>query len=251
MSKRISELIRIDPILGNFSTAASTSAPKIRIDGNAKMAIVVSMKAGTVATGMTATAANYVQFAVIEATAASAAGSAISNATVTLGAATAGTVRGAAVGLLKVTSDLTTASEIQINGITYRTTQTGVGTSGEGAAEKLASAINGNATSNKLPHYRAVANWGATGQILVEPDDDLGTGLTLITTGADSTIVPLMSYLQGVIEISPDKLSTNSPKYIGVMTSTGSGSTSLLNAYIVRQPSGSPAFPGRVIDLTT
>jgi hypothetical protein len=252
MSKRVSELIRIDPLVIMGTTAAATAAQKINVAPNAdKICIVCQVGCGSAAAGVSATAANSIQFSVLEATAATANGSAVSGATLTLGAATAAQARGVYSAVLTVTSNLTTATEIQINGVTYRTTQTGVGTVGEAVAEKLASAINGNATSNKLPHYRAVANYGGTGVILLEPDDDKGTGMTIITTAAAATIAPSMTVLQGVIEISGDKWSTVTPKYVGVSFTSFSQTTNTITVQLVRTPTGSPAFPGRVISLTT
>lgn len=249
--KRINEYIRIDPIGAAFTTAAGTTVNLLRINNNDNVMVRCFVKCGTVATGITATAANYIQFSVVEATAASAAGSAISGATVTLGAATAAQARGLTRALLRVTSNLTTATEVQINGITYRTTLTGVGSSGEAVAAQLASAINGKATSEKLPHYRAVANYTDTGVVLIEPDDDAATGLTIITTAAAATIVPLMLELQGAISIARSKFSTNTPKYIGVSWTTFNGATNVVICDAVRRPTYSPAFPGRVIQLDT
>jgi len=249
--KRISESFRIDPVLTHYTSAAATSLTKVNIGGNVDFGVLCRLMPGTVSTGFTATEANYALYSVLEATAATANGSVISGATLVLGCATAGQIRGGAAVLLRVTSDLTTATKISINGIDYQTTQTGVGTSGEGVAGKLASAINGNATSRKLDHYKAVANFSDTGLILVEPDDDMGTGLTIETTGAGSTIVPYCYSLQGVIEVAAHTLSTNAPKYIGVSISTFAGSSAIVKtADVVRRPSRGPAFPGRVTIAT-
>lgn len=250
--KRPLESIRIDPIFANFSTAAATSDGKVLLNSGQDFSVMVySRFAATLSSGVTASAANYVQYTVTEGTAATANASAISGATLTLGAATAGEARGIHTAMLLVSSNLTTATKITINGIDYQTTQTGVGTSGEGVAEKLASAINGNATSDKLPHYRAVANYNASGQILIEPDDDMGTGLTLITTAAASTIVPYMIKAFGCIDVAAHKLSTASPKYIGIQVSTYNGVTAVNSAFLVRRPSASPCFPGRVVSVTS
>lgn len=250
--KRPLESIRIDPLFANFSTAAATADGKVLLNGGQDFSVMCYTRFGaTVSSGVSASVANYVQFSVTEGTAASANGSVISGATVTLGAATVVQCRGIHTAMLLVTSNLTTATKITINGIDYQTTQTGVGTSGEGVAEKLASAINGNATSDKLPHYRAAANYGATGQILIEPDDDMGTGLTLIATAAGSTIVPYMIKGFGCIDVAGSKLSTNTPKYIGVQVSTYAGVTAVNAAFLVRRPSAAPCFPGRVVSITT
>jgi hypothetical protein len=251
MAKRMSEMVRIEPLLSGFTTAAATSVQKINISPNAyKISVLCHVNCGTNSTGASATAANYVQFSVIEATAASANGSAITGATMTLGAATAYQARGVYSALLRVSSVLTTAMAVTINGISYQATAAGAGGEGEAAAAMLASAINGKATSRALPHYVAVNSYGATGNILIEPSDDKAGGLTIETTGGTGLNFSMIS-LQGMIDISADKFSTNTPKYIGVLISTAAGTTNVVNAFLVRQPTGSPSFPGRVISLTT
>lgn len=250
MSKRLNEAIRIKPLLTIFTTAAATSSHgKTRIDGSGDFAVLIQVKGSTSASGVTATAANYWDFTVTESTAASVAGSAITGATLTLGAATAAQVKGAVIGMLKVTSNVSSAVGVVINGITYRTTASGA-TAANGAA-KLASAINGNGTSEKLPHYRAVAEQDNTGIVIIEPDDDKGTGLTYNTTAAAATIAPYMIDLQGVIEIQNSKLSTNYPKYIGITASTFNGATSIITANLLTFPTASPTFPGKVVTVAT
>jgi hypothetical protein len=153
-------------------------------------------------------------------------------------------------GFLTVTSNISSAVSVTINGISYQTTAVGA-TAGSGAI-KLASAINGRGTSNPLPHYQAIAgHMGATDGIGLEPIDSYATGLVIETTAAGAGIIPVARLLQGVIEISPDKLSTNTPKYIGVNISTHAMTTAVSYAFLVRRPISSPTFPGRVINLTT
>lgn len=250
MSKRLNEGVRVTPLYGAFSTAAGTSLHgKTRLDGAQDFAVLIQCKAGTVATGVTATAANYWDFTVTESTAATASGSAITGATLTLGAATAAVVRGASIGMLKVTSDCASSVEVVINGITYRTTAAGATASN--GSKKLASAINGHATSPKLLHYRAVAEQDNTGIVIIEPDDDKGTGLTYYTSAAAATIAPYMIHLQGMIEIGAHKLSTNYPKYIGITASTFNASTSIVTASLLTYPTASPSFPGKVVTVAT
>ena len=152
--------------------------------------------------------------------------------------------------LVQVTTNLTTASVLTINGITYQATVTGVGTNATACTIRMANAINGKATSQKLPHYQAIPNWRADGLIKIEPDDDMGTGLTIETSAAGSTFVVFPFCLQGIIDVPAYKLSTNTPKYIGVLAgeSTASG---VKTAFMVRKPTAAPAFPGRVITLAT
>jgi hypothetical protein len=254
MTKRISELVRITPIMGQYGTGASSAVDPQRYMGGDFSVVVGARFGSTVTLGVTATAANYVQFSVLESTAASAAGSAISGATVTLGAATAAQARGLITGALSVSSNLTTAVTVNINGIDYWVRTAGAGSSGESVAAELSSNINGKSSAAgmpKLPHYRAVANYSATGVVRIEADDDLGTGLTIITTAAASTIAPWMQTVQGVIDIAASKLSTETPKYISLAVTTFNGTTAVFWGQVVRQPSGSPAMPGRVVQITT
>lgn len=253
---RISDMIRIDPLIFQDGTGVTTSN-KLLIEGaggGGDFSVLCQFSHSTcndaAATAASCSAINAIEFSVCESTANTAAGTVITGATMTLGAATAAICRGVAAALVQVTSNLTTASVLTINGISYQTTRTGVATTGEGIAGALASAINGNATSPKLPHYTAVANGLATGIVIVSPDDDLGTGLTIETTAASSTFVVFPWVMQGMINVAAAKLSTNSPKYIGIVAgeSTVSG---VRAASIIRIPTGAPAFPGRVINVTT
>lgn len=247
--KRPLESIRIDPLLGQYGTAAAT-ADKVLLNGGQDFSVMIFARVGaTLSSGVSGTAANYIDFAVLEGTAASAAGSAITGATVTLGAATAAQCRGVHTAIVRVSSALATNVTFQVNGISY-TIPTAGATAVNGCA-KLASAINGNASCQKLPHYKAVPEYAAANQILIEPDDDMGTGLTMITTAAAATIAPCFTKLMGCIDVSQAKLSTATPKYIGLSASTFNGTTAVITAFLVRRPSASPCFPGRVVTLAT
>lgn len=253
--------IRIDILHLGQATVASTSQ-KIRVDRGGGGDFTILCQAGFVSTdGMSAAstiaelsatdAGNAIAFSVVEATAASAAGSAITGATLSLGPSTVAVTRGCVMGILEVTSDLTTADTLTINGIAYHTATTGPGRDGENVATELADIINGGTTrSPKLPHYEAIANDLATGLVTLRPDDDLGTGLTIVTTAAGATIVAYPCYSQGKINIQGSKLSTNTPKYIGVICGESSGVV-VRSVSMVRFPTGGDAFPGAVVNVTT
>jgi hypothetical protein len=251
--------IRIDPLHLGQATVASTSQ-KIRFDKGGGGDFSILVQAGFVSTdGLSAAstiadlsatdAGNAIEFTVVEATAASAAGSAISGATLTLGPATVAVVRGGALSMLQMTSAFTTAMSVTINGLSY-----GVATAYADAANlaaALASAINGNSNSYpKLPHYEAIANDIASAIVSLRPDDDLGTGLTIVTTAAAATMVAYPGYAQGKINVQGSKLSTNTPKYIGVICGESSGVV-VRAVSMVRYPSGKDAFPGAVVNCTT
>ncbi len=254
------DTIRIDPLQLNQATVAGTSA-KIRFDSGGGGDFSILCQAGFVATDgfsaastiadLSATdAGNAISFAVVEATAASAAGSAITGATLTLGPSTVAVTRGCVMSIVEVTSDLTTAVTITINSRSYNLNTTGPGRDGENVATELAAVINGRTTWEPLPHYEAIANDLATGLITLRPKDDLGTGLTIETSAAGSTIVAYPSFCQGKINVQVSKLSTNTPKYIGVTCGESSGVV-VRAVSMVRFPSGNDAFPGAVVNCTT
>jgi hypothetical protein len=249
--KNFSEAYTITPIIGARTTAAANS-PMVRIDGAEDVSVFIHARFGcSNATGISATAAAWTKFSIREGTAASNAGSVITGATMTLGALTATHCAGLSKALFRVSSNLTTASILTINGITYQTTLTGVGSSGESVAMQLASAINGNASSRGLPHYRAVANYTDTGLVLVEPIDAQATGLDVVTTAAGSTFVGLLTNAAGCIELKAKSLSTNTPKYIGISYSThGAGATAVYSVSLVRKQTYSPTFGGPVRQTT-
>jgi len=226
--KNFSEAYTVTPITAARTTAAANS-PMVRIDGAEDVSVFIHARFGcSNATGLSATSPAYTVFSIREGTAASNAGSVITGATMTLGALTATHCAGLSRALFRVSSDLTTASKITINGVDYRSTRTGVGTDGEIVAQLVASAINGNATSRALPHYQAVANYSDTGLVLIEPTDAAATGLDVVTTAAGSTFVGLLTEAAGCVEVKAQSLSTNTPKYLGVSYSThGGGATAI------------------------
>ena len=245
-----SERVRITPLLAKFATAASTSLmAKTLYNGQGDFSVKCSILSSTVATGQTATAAMNYDFSVMESTAATAAASVITGATMTLGAATAFTMRGGVNCILKVGTALATTAHVVINGIAY--TGTAVGATAMNGGEKLARAINGQGTSNKLPHYSALSNFTAKDHVMITADDDMGTGLTVSCT-AGSGVQVFMSHLQGVIDIQGSKLSTNSPKYIGVLcTPLTADATSIITAEMISYPTGKPGMPGVKVSCTT
>lgn len=254
---RVYEGIRMEPLLLSFGTAANTAINKINVSGNADFSVVVGCHAAasaitnaTLADLFSATAVAAVEFSITEATAASANGSVITGATLTLGAATAGVLRGAVCGIITVASDIATTVSVSVNGISYQTTALGA-TAASGAG-LLARAINGLGTSVPLPHYRAITAFlGATDAVSLEPTDDMGTGLTIISSAAGSGYRPFPRFLQGVIDVAGHRLSTNTPKYIGVNVSTHAMTTAVEYAFLVRRPKSKPAFVGSLMDVTT
>ena len=266
MKKKPYEAVRIEPIsIGwgtglNLGGAMGATAQGGAVDitkGIGDFTILVGAHVGATAsaTGVTATAANYVQFSVYEATAATHAGSAISGATLTLGAATAAKLRGAYDAFLRISSLLTTTENITINGFSYHTTLTGPGRDGTAVAAELASAINGfsgGTAMPKLPHYKAYSATGifagTSGVIYIAPEDDQATGLTILMASADATIVTYMSRLQGKIDINGHALSSNTPKWINVVNTTFNGGTGCFYAFLLRNGNQTP---GRLVELNT
>jgi hypothetical protein len=254
------EVMRFEPMNIAVATAAVGGAIGATSGGGAinvtngigDFSVLVGVRGGaTIALGQTATAANYVQFAVYESTAATHAGSAISGATRTIGAATAGHLRGAVDAILTFSSKHTTAEYLTINGIQY-----GVGTTsadGSVAAAKWASAINGHGTCQRLPHYKAlVSSTGGfadtTGKVYLCSDDDQGTGLDIQMTAANSSGNPIgFLNLQGVIDINGHALSTNTPKFLSVKQTTYNGTTAIMYAFLLRRG----RTPAKVTQLNT
>jgi len=253
--------IRIDPLQLNSATAAATSE-KIRVDGGKDFSILcqagffstVGLAECSSGADWSATdAGNAIAFSVVEATAASAAGSAITGATLSLGPATVCIVRGGAISVLQISTLMTTAVSVTINGRSYHLATSATGRDAENAATELAAIINGTATyvatSEGVPHYEAIANDLTTGLISFRPKDDLGTGLTIESTAAAGTAVPFPGLCQGVINVQLSKLSTNSPKYIGVVC--GESSAVVHRAVsMVRYPAGG-GTPGAIVNCTT
>lgn len=260
--KKPYETIRIEPISVGWGTGlnlggklgASAQGGVVDITkGIGDFSIIVGAHVGATAsaTGVSATGANAIQFSVYESTAATHAGSAISGATLTLGAATAGVLRGAVDALLQFSSKHTTAEYLTINGIQY-----GVGTTsadGTVAAAKWASAINGYGSCQKLPHYKAWTSagnfMGTSGKVYLCADDDQATGLDIQMSAANSSGIPVTFWkLQGVIDINAHALSTNTPKFLNVVNSTYAGGTGCLYSFLVRR--GAPT-PAKVTKLNT
>lgn len=206
--------------------------------------------------GETGTAANCFQFSLYESTAATHAGSAVAGATVTLGAATAGTLRGLYDAFIVLTSDVTTSVNLKLNNIDYHVVTTYA--DGSVAAPGFASAVNGRTTDvkmPKLPHYKAHAATGSvnfagtTGVVYIAPDDDQATGLTIEMSAVSDTYVPRMNKLQGKIDVNAHALSTNTPKFLSVRLSTYNGSTGAFYAFLVRDAGA--ATPGRLVTVNT
>jgi hypothetical protein len=243
--EKLYEKIRIEPLIHCFDTVATVGPRKVKWTAENHMTIACGLGGSTAGTALSCTAVNLAQFAVYESTASSHAGSAISGATLSLGAATAYKPRSAAWMSITMTSAVTTSVKLHINGFEYYCTVSGVGSSGENVAGQIASAINGAGTFEKLPHYSAVANWGTTGVVLIQCDDGMGTGLTLATAGA--TDFKPYAVFTGAIDLKPGLLSTNTPKYIGISLTTCAGATAIRWADAVFMPSGRPAFGGKTV----
>ena len=251
MSKYPSEQVRITPLFVNFTTAVATAQEaKTRYAGQGNFSILCGVRvAATLATGYSATAAMKVDFAVSESTAATVAGSVITGATMTLGAATAFVMRGGVNCILVVTTDCATTAGVTLNGVRY--IGTAVGATANAGAIQIARAINGYGSSIKLPHYRAIPTYTAKDLVLITADDDMGTGITAVCT-AGSGVQVFMSHLQGVIDIQGSKLSTNSPKYIGVnIATTSAETTSVRYAQMISHPTAGGGTPGVKVKCTT
>lgn len=264
MAKKPYEAIRIEPISvgwgtglnlgGSMGTTAHGGAINVS-NGIGDFSILVGAQVGCTASAAaeSGTAAKYIQFSVYESTAATHAGSAVSGATVTLGAATAGTLRGLYDAFLTVTSALTTTVNVTINGQAFHTTLTGPGQDGSAVAAELAAQINGKKSFSKLRHYKATCSTlgvfaGTSAVIYIYPDDDQATGLTIQMDAVSDTVVPYMKHLQGKIDINAHALSTNRPKWINVVNTTYAGATGTMYAFLIR--GGSPT-PGRLVALNT
>lgn len=245
--------IRITPLMVDFSTAAATALKgKTRFNGQQDFSVLCGVLGSTVAsTGQTGTAAVKYDFSITESTAATVAGSVITGATMTLGAATALTVRGAPYLICKVASNLATTVSLTLNGISYHISTAGA--TAKNGAVALAEAINGGCTGAtaqpKLPHYTAIGNFSTADLMLVTADDDQGTGITAVATSGGVQI--FQNDLQGVINIQAAQLSSNTPKYIGVACTTQAGTTCVRYAQMISFPTGKPGLPGQRVDVTT
>lgn len=259
--KYLSDHLNIIPLTIVQDTVAGTSL-KVKHFGGDFSILCGAQFAATGAIGLPgSTAADYsasktdnvAVFTVVEATASTAAGSAISGATLSLGPATVNVIRGAAIGLFEITSGLTTTVSITINGKDYHTATTGPGRDGTAVATEVQTVLNGGATGatkvDKIPHYEALANAQSSGVITLSPDDDMATGLT-ISASAAGLYRPLGGICQGCINIQGSKLSTNTPKYIGVVIAETTGVVAK-SVHLARFPSAGGAFPGAVVNVTT
>lgn len=245
--KRGYEGIRVEPLIHNDSTAAATSPKKVPWTDDNHMVIVCGLGGSSNGTALSCTAANQATFTVFEATACTAAGSAITGATMSLGCATAYEPKSADALSITMTSNVTTAVSLKINGFTYYCTVSGVGSSGENVATQIAAAINGEGTFEKLPHYSAVGNWTATGIVYIYCDDGQGTGLSFDTVCA--TDFKPRGWFTGAIDISPGILSTARPKWIGVTLAACGGATAARWADAIKFPSGLPGFGGKTLGV--
>ena len=265
MARKKYEAIRIEPIsIGwgtglNLGGALGTTAHGGAINigksiGDFTVLVGMQLNSTASALGVSGTAAQYMQFSVYEATSSTSAGSAISGATLTLGAATAGVMRGLYDAVIACNSNLTTTENITINGLAYHTTLTGPGQDGSAVAAEMCNKFNGRSTVQaKIPHYSATCTtlgvWaGTSGLIYVYPDDDQATGLTITMSAVGATTVPYMKKLQGKISVNAHALSTNRPKWINVVNTTFTGATSAVYAFLLRD--GGPT-PGALVSVNT
>lgn len=253
MSQYPSEKIRITPLAVSLATAGATALnAKTLYNGQGNFSVLCGVRAAaTTATGWTATAAMNWDFTVTESSAATVNATAITGAALSLGATAAFTMKGGVNCILKVTTDCATTAGVTINGIRYIGTAVGEGDVASSGSMKISRAINGHGTSAKLPHYTALANYTAKDLVLITADDDMGTGLT-VTCTAGSGIQVFMNHLQGVIDVQGSKLSTVTPKYIGVnIVELTGANTSVAYAQMISYPTGKPGMPGVKVSCTT
>jgi hypothetical protein len=244
------DAVKITPIYLDSATIGTALTGKTRYIGQGDFSVFCCVHGGTLATGLSASDVGGYGFVLTESSAATVNGSAISGATLNLGAATLMQVYGAPSIILKVATNCATTVGVTINGITYHGTAVGA-TAGNGGY-MLSRAINGYGTSQKLPHYRACASFTDKTLMRIEPEDDLGTGLEVVCTAAGATIVPYMTELQGFINVGAAKLSTVSPKYIGVnVTPLTALSTGAIGVFMMAYPTGRPAAVGRITMCAT
>lgn len=244
MSQRLYEKIKVEPLLCLSNTAAASEVRKVKWTGQDKMTFLLGVGGAAVAGGViSATATSIVQFTLTESTASTAAGSAITGATMSLGCATAYQVRSAEAIVLTLTSVVGSAATFQVNGYSYHATAVDAATTGEGVASYITASINGGGTFEKLPHYTAYSNFGGTGVVLIAPDDQYATGLTCATANA-TDFKPRVTKYFGAIELRAESLSTVSPKYIGCVVSTYAGASCIRTAEAIYEVSGRPAFAG-------
>ena len=265
MARKHYEAVRIEPISIGFGTglnlggAMGTTAHGGAINISKDIGdftVLVGAHLGSTASaigGGYGTGVAAIKFSVYEATSSTSAGSAISGATISLGAATAAVLRGLYDCVIAVTSNLTTTEEITINGFAYHTTLTGPGQDGSDVAAELCNKFNGRSTVQcKIPHYSATCTtlgvWaGTSGLVYIYPDDAQATGLTISMAAAGATILPGMNRLQGKISVNGHALSTNRPKWINVTNSTYPGTTGTIYAFLLRDG----GTPGALVSVNT
>ncbi len=240
---RTFDKINVTPLLRTFTTAAATAIHKVKWTDEDRMLFVCSQGGATAASSaLSATLINATTFTLLEATAATANGSAISGAAIVIGPTTAHQVVSAQGLLIRNTSSLTTAQTLEINGISINTTATDA--SGELTSTRVAAKIN----AAGIPHVTAYANYTDTGLTAVFPSDGLGTGISATSTGGDYQLWVTNSV--GAIELNPQSLSTNTPKFIGVTLSTIGGATVVRSVDVIRMPRQNPGFAGKTTVTT-
>lgn len=257
MGKYITDIGNIIPLDIVQCTAAGTSVKVKHMGGD--FSILCGVKGAATVIGAVGEGAEYsctktdnvVSFAVVEATSSTSTGTAISGATLSLGPATALTIRGGCIGFLEISSELTTSVNVTINGRDFHTANTGTGRDVADVATECAHIINGLATGatapDKLPHYEVLPNAQSSGVLTISPDDDLATGITMSASAA-GVWRPLIGICQGCINVQGSKLSTNTPKYIGV-TVTETTAAALGKSIHLCRAHG--AFTGAVVNCTT
>lgn len=243
MSERIFEKIRVTPLLRTFTTAAASAIHKVKWTDEDRMLFVCSIGGASAASsGVLSSVVCDTTFTLLEATAATANGSAITGATMVIGTSTAHQVRSAVGLLIRNTSGLTTVQTLEINGVSILTTATDA--SGELTSTRVAAAIN----KAGIPHIVAYPNYTDTGLTAVFPSDGLGTGISATSTGGDYQL--MFTQVVGAIELNPETLSTNTPKFIGISLTTINGATCIRTVDVLRIPRTRPAFAGKTVATT-
>lgn len=243
------EEYQVISLLDCFSTKAATSRHKVKVAGGEKIALLCELGGSSAigATFVSGAATGICNFQVLEATAASAAGSAVSGATLSLGVSTAnviGSGAGVAIGIIQVTSDLTTGHVFTVCGSTFHTATTGPGRNGEDVATEVAAVINAHSTLSRF--VEAVPNLSGTGIIELWPKPAC-TGISMET--GDASAVMGYRKCQGIINLDVSKLSTTSPKYIGVSLSTYNCATAIRSVKLIKKGINAPAFTGKVVNV--
>jgi hypothetical protein len=247
---KLYENFRIEPLMSLSNTAASTTIRKTKWNDEDRMLFVCKFGgASPGGTAMSCTEVNVAQFALMEATASTSNGSLITGGTMSLGPTTAYQVNGGAVALtITLTSAVTTAMNLHLNGIIYHTTLTGPGGAGEDVATQLAAIINGKGTWTPLPNYVAVPNFGTTGIVGIFPSNPYGTGLSC--TAAATDYKPRSLGFVGAIELNAYSLSTVYPKFVGCVMTTYAGASALRSVDVIRVPNPKPGFSGKTVSTT-